>query len=234
MTHRTAPALLAQPVQPARRRGRQRRPSLLLLPLGPLCVGFLRFLYPGYTADGGAQTAAAALAHPGRQSAVVWLGLAAMLTLVPGIYAARPLLPPTRLRAWAVGLVVAGYLCLPALVAGDLIAWLGADQQLDPALTGRLLEGWHPAFDVALGVFIVGHVVGTVLLGLACRRSGLLPPAICWALVLSQPLHFATTVFLGLAWVDLLAWSLTALGMAAIAAALAGRPEQEDRLAASL
>ena len=208
-----------------------RRLALVLLPLGPLCVGFLRFLYPGYTANGGVEVAKAALAHPARQSAIIWLGLAAMLTLVPGIYAARASLPDTRLRTWAVGLIVAGYLCLPAIVAGDLLAWLGADQKLGPALTGRLIDGWHPAFNVAFGIFIVGHVVGTVLLGLACRRSGLLPTGICWALIVSQPLHFITTVFLGLPWVDLLAWSLTALGMGAMAVSLAHKPEQQRSVA---
>jgi hypothetical protein len=194
-----------------------RRPGLLLLPLGPLFVAVLRITMPGYTAADGTETARAAVAHPGQQSAVVWLGFAAMLTLVPGVYAARPLLPATRLRTWAVGLIVAGYLCLPTLVAGDGLAWLGAHQHLDPATTGKLIDGMHPAFSVALGVFVVGHVVGTVLLGVACLRSRLLPEGICWALVVSQPLHFVTTVFLGLAWVDFVAWSLTALGMAAIA-----------------
>jgi hypothetical protein len=207
-----------------------RRAALLLLPIGPLLVGFLRFLYPGYTADTGAEVAKAALVHHSRQSAVLWLGLAAMLTLVPGIYAARPFLPATRLRSWAVGLVVAGYLCLPVLVASDLLAWVGADQHLDPALTGKLIDGWHPAFDIGLGIFIVGHVLGTVLLGIACLRSGLLPTGICWALIISQPLHFVTTVFLGLPWVDLVAWTMTAVAMAAIAAGLARDPQPTEVL----
>ena len=198
--------------------------GLLLLPVGPLCVAFLRLLLPGYTASSGTETARAALAHPGQQSAVIWLGLAAMLTLVPGIYAARPFLPATRLRTWAVGLIVAGYLCLPVLVAGDLLAWLGATKHLDPALTGRLIDGVHPAFSVGLGIFVVGHVVGTVLLGLVCLRSDLLPVGVSWALVVSQPLHFVTTVFLGLAWVDFVAWTMTAVAMAAIGTTLSREP----------
>lgn len=194
-----------------------RRLGLLLLPVGPMCVALLRLSLPDYSAPDGAATAKAALAHPGQQSAVVWLGFAAMLTLVPGIYAARPLLPAGRLRDTAVAMIVCGYLCVPVLVAGDLVAWLGADQHLDPAVTGRLIDGMHPAFSVGLGVFVLGHVVGTVLLGVLCLRSGLLPAGISWALIVSQPLHFVTTVFLGLPWVDFVAWTLTAAGMAAIA-----------------
>jgi hypothetical protein len=208
-----------------------RRTALLLLPLGPLCVGFLRLLLPYYTAGDSTASARAVAAHPGRESAVLWLGMLAVLTLVPGIYAARSFLPQTRLRAWAVGLVVAGYLCLPALLAGDLILWLGADQGLDPQLTGKLIDAVHPSYDVSLGIFVVGHVIGTVLLGIACLRSGRLPAGICWALVVSQPLHFLTTVFLGLAWLDLLAWSLTALAMGTIAVALAQQPEEQPALA---
>jgi hypothetical protein len=204
-----------------------RRGALVLLPVGPLCVGLLRFLLPGYTADDGTASARAVLAHAGRESAVLWLGLVAMLTLVPGIYAARSFLPPTRLRAWAMGLVVAGYLCLPALLASDLILWVGADQGLDPQVTGKLVDGVHPSFGVALGVFVVGHVLGTVLLGVACLRSRRLPAGICWALVVSQPLHFVTTVFLGLAWLDLLAWSLTAVAMGAIALGLVQGVDEE-------
>ncbi len=198
---------------------------LMLLPIGPLCVGFLRLLLPYYGTSDNVAAARAVVAQPGRESAVLWLGLAAVLTLVPGVYAARGFLPATRLRSWAIGLVVAGYLCLPALLAGDLILWVGADQELDPAVTGRLLDSLHPSFSVALGVFIVGHVLGTVALGIACLRSEKLPPVICWALIVSQPLHFVTTVFLGLPWLDLVAWTLTAGAMGAIA--LANAQERE-------
>ena len=185
-----------------------------LMPIGPLCVGALRLLLPYYTSPDSLASARAVAAHPGRESAVIWLGTAAALTLVPGIYLAREVLPATRLRSSAVALIVIGYLSLPALVSGDLVLWLGADQGLDPTLTARLLDGLHPAYALSLGLFVVGHVVGTVLLGLACLRSALLPRLVCWALMVSQPLHFVTTVFLGLAWLDLLAWCLTALGMA--------------------
>lgn len=204
------------------------RRALVLLPLGPLCVGALRLLLPYYTAPDSVASARAVAAHPGRESAVLWLGLVAVLTLVPGIYAARDLLPKTRLRTVAVGLVVAGYLALPALIASDLILWLGAKEHLDPTVTGKLVDDVHPSFAIALGIFIVGHVVGTVLLGIACLRSGRVSTPISWALIVSQPLHFVTTVALGLAWVDLIAWTLTAIGMVALAAS--HRADDEEGL----
>jgi hypothetical protein len=197
-----------------------RRLALLLLPIGPLCVGLLRFVLPYYTAPNTLSSARDVVAHQGRESAVLWLGLVAVLTLVPGVLAAGGLLPQSRLRTVAVTLVVAGYLCLPALLASDVIYWIGAHLGLDPQQTARMVSGMHPSLNVAVGIFIVGHVLGTVLLGVAFLRSGLIPKPIAWVLIVSQPLHFLTTVVLGLAWVDLVAWTMTAIAMAVIAVRL--------------
>ncbi len=95
-----------------------------------------------------------------------------------------------------------------------MVPGTGAKQGLDPATTGKLLDGLHPADSVVLAVFVAAHVPDTVLLGMICLRSRVLPPVVGWALTISQPLHFATTIFLGLACVDLIAWGLTGHGLA--------------------
>lgn len=194
-----------------------RRLALLLLPIGPLCVGLVRFVLPYYTASNTLMSARDVVAHQGRESAVLWLGLVATLTLVPGVIAAARLLPQSRLRTVSVIMVVAGYLCLPALLASDLIYWVGAHLNLDPQQTARMVSGVHPSVNVGVSIFIVGHVVGTVLLGVAFLRSDRIPKPVAWVLIVSQPLHFLTTVVLGLAWVDLVAWTMTAVAMAVIA-----------------
>ncbi len=190
-----------------------------LAALGPACVALLRLLLPYYTAPDNAAAAQAVAAHPGQESAVLWLGLVATLTLAPGLYAVRDVLPAGRLRAWAFGLVLIGYLSLPIVLVGDMVLWTATEQGLDPATTGGLLDGLHPSYGAGLGIFVAAHVVGTVLLGVLCLRTRVLPPVVGWALTISQPLHFVTTVFLGLAWVDLVAWGLTALAMGWLAAA---------------
>jgi hypothetical protein len=76
-----------------------------------------------------------------------------------------------------------------------------------------LARAAHPSVDVALGVFVVGHVVGTVLLGLALWRSRGVPAWAAWAVAVSQPLHFTATVVLGSPQVDFVAWNLMAVGM---------------------
>ena len=186
--------------------------------IGPAAVGLLRLMLPYYTAADSTASARAVAASPGRESAVLWLGLIATLTLVPGLYAARNGLAPSRLRSWSFELTLVGYLCLPVVLVGDAVLWVTADQRVDPGQTARLLDGLHPSYDLALGLFILAHVIGTTLIGVLCLRTRKLPVALGWALTISQPLHFVTTVFLGLAWLDLVAWILTAVAMGWLAA----------------
>ena len=95
---------------------------------------------------------------------------------------------------------------------------VGQHQALAAATTGGLLDGLHPSYDVGLGVFVLAHVVGTTLIGVLCLRQGLLPTVLAWALTISQPLHFTATVVLGSPVTDLVAWVMTAVAMAALAA----------------
>ena len=185
---------------------------------GPCAVGLLRSLLPYYTSADSTDTARAVAAHPGQQGTVLWLGLLATVTLVPGLYHVRESLPSGRWRDWSFGLTLVGYLCLPVLLVGDAVLWVTADQGVSPDLAGRLLDGLHPSYGTALAIFVFAHVVGTTLIGVLCVRRRTIPPIVAWALLISQPLHFATTVFLGLAWLDLVAWTLTGIAMGWLAA----------------
>lgn len=59
----------------------------LLMPIGPAAIALLRFVLPYYTASTSGAMATSAAAHQSRQSAVLWLGYVAALTLVPGVLA---------------------------------------------------------------------------------------------------------------------------------------------------
>lgn len=197
-----------------------RRAALLLLPIGPFCIAALRYLLPYYTADNNVAIVQAVNEHPGRESAVLWLGLVGVLTLVPGLIAAAAILPPSRLKAWAMGLAVPGYLCLGVLLAQDSLLWSGANSGADPKQVTLLLDSLHPSMNVGLGVFVVGHVLGTVLFGIALLRSRRVPAWAAWAVAVSQPLHFIATVIAGSPTMDLIGWSLTGVGLAVVARAL--------------
>lgn len=195
-----------------------RAPRIALAAVGPLSVGVLRLLLPYYTDSSSAASARSVASHPGRESAVLWLGLLATVTLVPGLLAVRDRFAPARLRTWSFALTTVGYLVLPVLLVGDAVLWVGQHQALAAATTGGLLDGLHPSYDVGLGVFVLAHVVGTTLIGVLCLRQGLLPTVLAWALTISQPLHFTATVVLGSPVIDLVAWVMTAVTMAALAA----------------
>ncbi len=205
-----------------------RRAALLLLPIGPFCIAALRYLLPYYTAGSNVAIVQAVNENPGRESAVLWLGLVGVLTLVPGLIAAAAILPPSRLKAWAMGLAVPGYLCLGVLLVQDSLLWSGAHSGADPKQVILLLDSLHPSINVGFGVFVVGHVLGTVLFGIALLRSRRVPAWAAWAVAVSQPLHFIATVIAGSPTLDLIGWSLTGVGLAVVARALLA----DDALAA--
>jgi hypothetical protein len=198
------------------------------MPVGPAAVGVLRFVLPYYTAGDNSEVVAAAAKHPDAESAVLWLGCVAILTLVPGVIAAARLCRNAApvLTGSALALVVPGYLSLGALLYSDQVLWSATRAGIGPAATVRLLDAAHPTVAIGAGVFVLGHVIGTVLLGVAMLRSGRIPAWVAWMLVVSQPLHFVTTVFLGSPTIDLLAWSMTAVAMAVVGRVLLsdGRP----------
>lgn len=197
-----------------------------LLPIGPAAIAVLRLVLPYYTAGDTAATLDAVEAHTGRQSAVIWLSYLGILTLVPGLFAAARVCRDTapRMTAWALGLTVPGYLSLGIFVGYDQLLWSLAEADLSASDALAVAEAVHPAVDVSVGVFVLGHVIGTVLLGLAMLRSGRVPAWAAWAIAVSQPLHFVATVILGSPEVDFIAWSMTAVGMAMVARAMLNLP----------
>jgi hypothetical protein len=74
-------------------------------------------------------------------------------------------------------------------------------------------------------LFVLGHIVGMVLLGSALW--GLIPRWAAVAIMVSQPLHFVAFVILGSQPLDALAWGLTAVGFAACALVVARTPDDE-------
>ena len=79
-------------------------------------------------------------------------------------------------------------------------------------------DSLHPVVLIAGVIFVIGHVLGTVLLGIAFWPAGrTIHPAAALAVLVSQPLHFIAAIILGSHWLDLFAWGLNAAGFAAVA-----------------
>jgi hypothetical protein len=176
-----------------------------LLPIGPAAIAVLRLILPYDTTDDPATITQKAAAAPDTMNWVIWLGFIAMLTLAPAVLwiAAQTRTQAPKTTTVATILLVPAYLALGLLVAEDAAA-----------RTGTTLS--HPALDAATGVFVVGHVIGTVLLGAAMWQAGL-PRWAAAATAISQPLHFVAAVIVVSHELDFAAWGLNAVGFAAIA-----------------
>ena len=201
-----------------------KRLSLLLLPVGPVCVALLRLLLPYYTAPNDVAAAQAVIDHPGRESAVLWLGLAAVLTLLPGLYTLADSMPSRPLKTTAMLLAVPGYLCLALLLVQDNLLYSAARTGTDPHRTAALLAALHPSVGLATDIFVVGHVLGTLLLGVALLRWRQVGRWAAWLITISQPLHVVAFVVLGSPVLDFAAWLLMALGLAEVARTRLFRP----------
>lgn len=199
-------------------RWRGRTLAAVLLPVGPAAVAVLRFVMPYKTVDDSTAIVHQVAAHQSAESAVVWLGFLATLTLVPGVLAvgkvARASAP--RLTAAALALVVPAYLCIGWLVSSDAAVLFSVRHGLSTSVAADSYESIHPVALVAGAVFVVGHVVGTVLLGCALLRVDAVPQVAAVAVLVSQPLHFVAAVILGSHGLDLFAWGLNAAGFAAV------------------
>ena len=194
----------------------------LLAPIGAVAVAVLRYVLPYETTDSTADIVRETYADPGAMSLVLWLSLVAALTMVPGSIAVGRLVRPgaPRLTTVALALVVPGYLMLPMLAGLDHPVWLAAEAGLSPDAAVAVLEAAHPSYAIATGIFVVGHVVGTVLLGVAMLRSRVVPAWAATITIVSQPLHFVAAVIVPNHTLDGVAWGLNAIGFAAAAVAI--------------
>lgn len=201
--------------------------AALLMPIGPVAVSVIRFLIPG------APAGEAVVANPGAQHVVVWCGVIALFTLLPGAWAALQLVRRYRptLALVTGGFLIPGYLALGVLLGIDAALLAATNLGLSPAEVTALGEQLIrlPSQDLILSVFIIGHIVGVVLLGVLGLRAKLMPRLVAILLVVSQPLHLVA-VITDLRWLDLVAWNLTTLGMAFLALRVLRTPNDEWEL----
>lgn len=187
---------------------------VMLLPATAIVVG--KVVVPTTASDDTRVLIDLVAADQGRQSVGVMLGAVAMLTLVPAFLAASRL---ARRRHPVLALLAAGTNLLAYLGTGlafgamdnlVLAASTLPDQQRDGAAS--LIDAFaaSPLFNLSIGLFVIGHIVGCVLTGLALRGT---IPGYGWiALTVSQPAHFVCFVILQNPVLDAMAWGLTAFG----------------------
>ncbi len=223
-----ATVLTRAPARPAG--GRAWLALAVLLPTGPLAVAILRGLLPYYTNDSNTVLASKVAAHQGAEMAVLWLTVIATLTIVPGVITAGLLARRGAPRLGTTGLVlsVAGLMFLgsPSIAGPDTVALGAARIGIAPAATGRLLSSIGALGPVSLGsdLFVAGHVLGLILLGIALWRAGVVPRWAGLAIAVSQVGHVVFAIGVPNHALDGCSWALTAVGFAAVAVALVRQP----------
>ncbi len=187
---------------------------LVTAPVAAVWVALGRFLLPYHTLDDARTVFDKLLAAQGFLSFTEWAGLVASTCIVSGVVA---VLWVSRRRApvlttFAAALAVPGYTALVASGSpGDALVAFAAQGRIGTEtayLLGASAEALPQA--AAMGVvFVVGHLFGTVLLGLALWRSRALPAWVGLLLAVSQPVHLYAAMT-GNNTVDLVAWGTTA------------------------
>jgi hypothetical protein len=173
-------------------------------------------------------------AAPDRQLSFAVLGWIAGITVVPAFLAAGRLARRRRpvLTTVAVAASLVAYLGGSAMGALDVLYLAGARlpaEQRDGA--AALIDAvWSTGISgVSTGLFVVGHVLGAILMGLALRGS--IHPVGWIAMLLTQPGHVFAFVVVPNHVTDALAWGLMTVAFAFCAVKVLRTPDDEWDLA---
>ncbi len=170
------PTRAAAPTRTPRDARRARRlTAAILLPIAPLSVAALRMIWPQVSASGTAESLDAVAAHPAAQEDRDLAHLVMTLTIVTAVLAAARLARRRRpvLAMLTAGVNLVAYLAgATALIAPDLLTLVAVRGERDRAVIVPYLDAVnaHPTIGVGLVLFVVGHIVGMILLGAAVWR----------------------------------------------------------------
>ena len=168
--------------------------------------------------------------NPDRQFTFALLGFISLACVIPAFLAAGRLSRRRRPVLTTVALVVnlMGFIGAFALFAIDNLYLIGASLPAEQRDVGAIVidEMWStgiPGFGANL--FVLGHFLGTILMGLALRGS---IPTVGWlAMLLTTPVHFLAFVFLQLPALDMAAWLLMTLAFVYCAVKIIKTPNDE-------
>ena len=113
-----------------------------------------------------------------------------------------------KLGTTALILSVAGFSAVPVIALTDYIALAGARSGAPTADVAHLLDQLQKQPTVVLGgvVFVIGHILGVLLLGIAAWVLGLVPMWAGLVLAFSQPFHAVFAVAVPNHALDACAW----------------------------
>ena len=194
----------------------------LLAIAGPplaLYVAFGRFLLPYDMSDAPEVIFDKLAAHPAFGMITMWIGVVLAPTCIAGVVAVGWLSRRRVPISTTIGLILAvvGFTCLAVGNSfGELsTALVASHPEFDRATAYAVGSGLElgPVSNLTGTLFVFGHLIGTVILGVALWRSRMAPSWAALLLAISQPIHLAS-VLLGNRPLDLVGWGGTAVGFA--------------------
>ena len=209
-----------------------RRIAAVSLVLGPLGVTVIRAVMPYWTSDSTAEMVAGMAASPGRAAAMNWIAVLVtpflMLSALAMGYVARRRAPV--IATWGAAVLFGAYSLGSAVGAPDiLVATLLArgDDQASVAADAALLMD-APAMLTGALTFVVGHLVGMVLVAIAVVRARVVAWWVGALIAVAQPIHVVSAVVVPNRMLDVvLGWGATTLGYAIVALAVLRTSDDE-------
>ena len=206
----------------------QRYAAAIILPIPPTCVAIGRLFQ---TDDSDTRrTLDLIAANPDRQFTFALLGFIGLLTVVPAFLAAAGLSRRRRpvLTTIALSVNLAGYLGAFAMAAIDNLYLIGALLPADQRDVAAIVidKMWSSGIPgVSTNLFVLGHILGAILMGLALRGS---IATIGWlAMLLTTPMHVVAFVVLQMPALDMAAWLLMTLAFVCCAVKIIKTPNDE-------
>jgi hypothetical protein len=203
--------------------------------IAPLGVGVIRGLIPYFNTTGGAAQVAAYAAHPDVYPVIAAAGIVVILTVVGAMQGVGRLIQgrAPRLALVAVPLATVGWIMVASLSTLDAVAYQLTGSGIGTAAAGAFLDrlGNDLYVNLASTMFIGGHVLGPLLLGVGLLLSG---RAAWWAgaaVIGGDVLHPLAFLVLHIQPLDAFAYLVMAVGMAAAARAVLATPNDEWDLA---
>lgn len=188
--------------------------------LGPFAVGVVRATVPLASSSGGQAAIAAVATNPAMARVELAAGVVASLFLPFAIVGLTRLVvrraPVLAMLGGSLALV--GWALVPSLVTSDAVTYEMARSGANPAQLAALWEQLNGNFAVNMlfSVFIIGHELGTLLLGIGLARARAVPLWAAAAVVIGIVLH-PVSFIVGNRLVDILAYALITLGCVAAA-----------------
>ncbi|MBE3008941.1 hypothetical protein IL992_07025 [Microbispora sp. NEAU-D428] len=207
---------------------RRHAPLALALFTAPWGFVVANAAYAWATRDGGsdatgAEALALTAAHPAQMRLATVAAMLGSLLMVPAVLGARRLLADRSRRLGFLGatLMAGGYICYFAVVFGGITVDVMARRGGPLADYAAVVDGAQsdPSAVWVFLLFVLGNLVGTLLLGLALLRARVVPLWAAAGIMAWPPLHVIGLVA-GTEWFEVAGALTQAVGLAATGARL--------------